>query len=336
MKTFRKFNSIVQFSGVVKQVRSHCHFNGLELPTITFSGSVKGHGTNASVAVASDGEIWFQSRERIISFESDNAGFAAFGEQNQQTWKNIYSAISDDQQLDHDMMYIYGEWMCGNIQKGVALNQIQEKKFGIFDIVLVKGEEEFNINPVQYHKMINDLLPNVVVIDAIVPPIEVVVDFNNPHLVQNFLLEETMKVEAECPIGKYFGVSGIGEGIVFSPLDIDIELPKFKCKGKLHSSSKVTVLHELTDAEIASKENAAEFVEYACSQNRLEQGIAKLGEMGLAVEMKSMGAFLKFIGSDIMSECKDVILESKLERKDIMPKVADKARNWFIAHLDSL
>jgi hypothetical protein len=334
MKTFKKFPSIIQYSGVVKHIRAQCHFNSLPLPVIEFSGSIKAHGTNSGIGFAPDGEVWFQSRERLISFESDNAGFAAFGEQNQELWKTIYKKICDDQQLEHDQLYIFGEWLGGNIQKGVALNQIQEKKFGIFEMVFVKGEETFTIDPIPYHEFINGLLPNVVVLDAIVPPLTLSIDFSAPHLVQNYLLEETMKVEAECPIGKFYGFSGIGEGIVWTAKNYD-NVPKFKVKGELHSVSKVKTVHELTDAEIASKENSAEFVEYACSQNRLEQGIAKLGEMGLEVEMKSMGAFLKWLFNDILTECKDVILESKLERKDIMPKIADKARNWFINYANT-
>jgi hypothetical protein len=31
-------------------------------------------------------------------------------------------------------------------------------------------------------------------------------------LVQNKLLELVLAIEAECPVGKYFGFSGIGEG----------------------------------------------------------------------------------------------------------------------------
>jgi hypothetical protein len=107
-----------------------------------------------------------------------------------------------------------------------------------------------------------------------------------------------------------------------------------KCKGEKHSSSKVKTVRELTEAEIASKENATEFVEFACTENRLNQGIDKLKEMGLEVKLQSMGAYLKWIGGDILSECKETLLASGIDRKDVMPRIADKARNWFITYID--
>ena len=49
---------------------------GKVLPVLTYEGTVKLHGTNA--AICKDfhtGEIWFQSRENVITLEKDNAGF---------------------------------------------------------------------------------------------------------------------------------------------------------------------------------------------------------------------------------------------------------------------
>jgi RNA ligase len=334
MVTFRKFPSIVQYANVVKQVRDYCNYHALPLPILNFTGSVKKHGTNGGIGYSTNGDIWFQSRERLLSYESDNAGFCTWGEQNLEILREIYNIVFSENNLEHDAFYIFGEWCGSSIQKGVALNQLREKKFGIFEMVFVKGEETFKIDPRDYHLRINTLLSNVFVTDYIVPPLELTIDFSVPHLVQNFLMEETTKVGDECPVGKYFGVSGIGEGLVWQTGDVDW-LPLFKTKDERHSVSKVKTVHELTDAEIASKANATEFVEYACTENRLKQGIDKLGEMGLGVDIKSMGSFLKWVGGDILSECKDVLLASGIDRKDVMPRVADKARNWFLTYLNS-
>lgn len=332
--TFKKFPSITQYSGVVKQVRDHCKWNNLPIPTIKFSGSAKIHGTNAGIGFSPDGKVWFQSRENIVTYEKDNAGFATWGEQNLKSWKEIYTKIVEHFKIPHEQFYIYGEWYGASIQKGVAVSQLDHKRFGIFKAAFVTGEVETVVDVTTLDFIRSSYFANVDVIDCIVSPVEIEINFENPQSVQNKLLELTLAVEEECPVGKYFGISGTGEGLVWTAIGVDY-LPKFKTKGSLHQSSKVTTLKELTEAEITSKANAKEFLDYACSENRLQQGISKLGEMGLPVEIKSMGAYLRWLFNDIVSEEKDVLLKSKIDKKDVGGLISDKGRNWFLNYLNS-
>lgn len=221
------------------------------------------------------------------------------------------------------------------IQKSVAVNQLDKKHFGLFSLVAVVHGEIESIRRIDLSEVkgLTVALPNVHIISEITPVYEIVIDFSKPELHQNQLLELTLDVENECPVGKYFGVSGTGEGIVWSCTgNPDWTM---KTKGEAHSASKVKTVRELTEAEITSKANSTEFVEFACTENRLLQGIDKLKEMGLEIDIKSMGPFLKWIGSDILSECKETLLASGIERKDVMPRIADKSRNWFITYIDT-
>jgi hypothetical protein len=332
MKKFRRFHSICQYSGVVKQVRDDCNYHSLPLPTIEFSGSVKLHGTNS--AVGYDGsEIWFQSRERILSYESDNAGFATWGIGKKDELLSICEVISKYFVNPFDRIYLYGEWFGTSIQKSVAVSQLKEKKFGLFQCIAVKDTSEVDANGekisineiidlVKFASLFNDIIPNCVVIDHIVPPISITIDFSNPTLVQNKLLELALKVEEECPVGKYFGFSGIGEGLVFTAVGRP-DLQKFKVKGEKHSVSKV-------------KTSSLEFVEYACTENRMKQGIEKLIEMGLEIIPQNTGAYLKWLGNDILSECVDVLAKSGIERKDVMPLVSQKGKDFYFSYIDSL
>jgi len=330
----RKYPSIEQFSNVVKNARIFSNKYGIPLKKTKFYGSVKLHGTNSGIAIFNDDNVEFQSRERVLSYESDNAGFCNWGLQNLTTIKDIGNRIKTDNQ-NTSAVYLYGEWCCGSIQAGVALNQIPDKKLALFEIVLVDSDgNETIMTDLTEFGWITDLLPNVVCIDLVVPPIELEIDFNEPHLVQNYLLEKTLEVEQECPFGKYFGVSGIGEGLVWKA-KTESGVLRFKTKGEKHSSSKVKTVRELTAAEIASKESAKEFVEYALSENRLKQGIDKLVEMGLEVDIKSTGDYLKWIGSDILKEEINVLIESKIERKDVMPLINFQARQWFREYLNN-
>lgn len=69
----RKYHSIKQFRDIIEAVRHRTQFvkvldNGdveydtsRKLPTLTFEGQVKLHGTNASVGLMPDGEVVCQS-----------------------------------------------------------------------------------------------------------------------------------------------------------------------------------------------------------------------------------------------------------------------------------
>ena len=79
MKKFISFPKIGQFRQVIKHVVDSARYFGkdingdaifnptLPVPTLTFEGTVKLHGTNAGVTINRDGEIWAQSRENVIS-----------------------------------------------------------------------------------------------------------------------------------------------------------------------------------------------------------------------------------------------------------------------------
>lgn len=329
--TFRKFESIGQFSNTVKAVRHYCNVTHKPLPKLKFKGSVKLHGSNACISSVG-ANLFFQSRERILSSEEDNAGFCNWGLENSYSISKIIELVKG--KVGSDSVYIYGEWCGQGIQSGTALNMLSKKYFAIFEIVAFDTEgNEFKVDPVQFHSDFSNILDNVVVVDAVVPPLEITIDFSAPHLMQNYLLEKTLEVEAECPFGKALGFSGVGEGLVWT-----CELPevgKFKTKGEKHSSSKVKTVRELTEAEIAQKESVADFVEYAVSENRLNQGVSKLEEMGLPFDVKSTGAFLKWLGGDVLSECSDVLEKSGLDKKDVMPSVNLKAKQWFLQKLNS-
>lgn len=344
---FRKWASIEQFSNVVKQIRQWAKYHGVKLPTITYKGSVKLHGTNAAIVMHknADGnvEVFAQSRERMLTIEQDNAGFCLWVMHN----KNAFAQYAEDFLNETETMYVYGEWCGGNVQKGVALTQL-EKHFAIFNTVVIgsAGHEYWGHGIYSSSDIETTGAGAITLIDQIVQPLYVTVDFNDPGAVQAFLFEETMKVEAECPYAKAFGVSGIGEGLVWTPVDahsdIDAEgkevvLPTilFKTKGEKHSASKVKVVKEITSAEIEARANVKEFIDDFVTENRLSQGFDKLTEMGLSHEMKNFGAYIKWLIGDVLREGRDVIEASMLDPKDINKAIPDIARKYFMNRLMS-
>ena len=147
-----KFPSIEKFSNVIRRVQEKTRFVGLAedgspifdnlkpLPTLTFQGTEKLHGTNAAIAINSAGEFWCQSRENIITSLGDNAGFATYVHSQLGLYKDM---IEFADQLhacvpNVEKTLIFGEWCGGNIQSKVALQQLP-KMFVVFKICNVVG-----------------------------------------------------------------------------------------------------------------------------------------------------------------------------------------------------
>jgi len=156
------------------------------------------------------------------------------------------------------------------------------------------------------------------------------IDFNNPQLVQNQIIDMTIEVEDECPVGKAFGHEGIGEGIVFTYFN-DGERISFKSKGEKHSkASKVTTLKPVDDVKL---NKIVDIVNKVCVDWRMEQMLDKTFDLinGGSIDIKKMGDFIRNVIQDIMKEESDTIAEAGLEPKDINSKVSEKCRLYFFA-----
>src|SRR5690606_12047119 len=113
-----------------------------------------------------------------------------------------------------------------------------------------------------------------------------------PELAQNYLISLTEQGEEECPVAKSFGISGIGEGIVWS-CEYQDSVYRFKVKGEKHSATKVKKLAEVDVEKIQSIDS---FVEYACTENRLNQAIEQVfTSTSTEPDKKNTGDFIKWI-----------------------------------------
>jgi hypothetical protein len=163
------------------------------------------------------------------------------------------------------------------------------------------------------------------------PTFSIDIDFNNPELVQNKLVELTTNVEKECPVAKQFGISGTGEGICWEYINGN-ERYIFKVKGEKHSSSHVKKLGAVNVEEI---ENIKTFVEYAVTENRLLQGIDKMRELGLPIESKTTGDYLRWVYNDVIKEEGDTIAENHIDVKKIGSTISAKARMFWLNYLNT-
>lgn len=335
---FKAYHKIKQFKDVVRTIQHQANFKGLDesgepiyeeslKPVIKFKGTVKLHGTNAGVCFHPDTGVVAQKRSSLLDKESVDAhmGFNNFV---LHTEKRKFERWMETFWLAHcnakEQITLYGEWAGQRIQKGVAISEFQ-KSFYIFDLKVFNFETEES----RWIDVSNIFLPidNVYNVHQF-KTFEVDIDFNKPAEYQNMLAEITQEVEKECPIAKTLGKSGVGEGVVWTGF-WNNEKFIFKVKGEKHSSSKVKTLAKVDPEKLNS---INEFVEYACTKNRIEQGIQETG----AKEKKDVPDLLRWVANDIVSEESDTLKDNNLEWKDVAKQAANKIRLYYFEKLDKL
>lgn len=349
------FHSTGQFRNVVKNIKTSSQFKGLDeqgspiidkdspAPVINYIGTVKTHGTNASIILSEDGTISFHSKNNLLGYvdtqgefhlESDNAGFA----------QTMYSRMQGVDKVTEDTkdllgdklkypLKISGEWIGQGVQKGVGVSYLPQRTLIIFGVK--NGETDQTIKqgwlPLKLTKGIcsNDhYIYNVMQFTTY----ELTIDFNNPEYSQNVLVDNTNKVEEECPVAKTLGVTEnlIGEGIVYQPTFAEHCWDSgnwFKVKGEKHSVSKVKTLAAVCPEKL---ESIQKFVDYAATDNRLEQGLQEVG-----LDQKLVGTFIGWVNRDINKEEGDVLEANNLSMKDVGKQVSDIARKYYLDKLNS-
>jgi hypothetical protein len=347
------YPSTEQFRNVIaevtKETRRREEDRDKELPVLKFIGTVKLHGTNSAVGYQRDSGHWCQSRNNIITPQKDNAGFAQHMDPLADQFFNELvlpqcPAVREQYEQGRKII-IFGEWCGANIQKNVAICGLKKKMFVIFKVrvrdeifVAKTTENEDGTDDIEYQmekhsfwlepkewshlKWHEKSIYNIYDF----PIYEIEIDFENPKLSQNKLIEITEEVERQCPVGAYFNQTGIGEGVVWTEWAQTRGGLTFKVKGEEHSVSKVKTLAPVDTEKLA---NLQEFVDYACTENRMLQGLDYLHEQQLTIEMKNVGAFLKWLVNDIIKEEKDTMEQSNIDSKDIGRAVQNKAKTWF-------
>jgi hypothetical protein len=333
-----KFPSIEQYRHLIHQVKAHYRYVGTDeagepiydhnrtLPTLTFRGTTKLHGTNAAIQYDCGSDlISFQSRSRVLSSGDDNAGFyAAMALRKDEDVAELITTIHSILSKAAKSITIFGEWCGKGIQKGVAVSELP--KMFVYFATRVEYEdgasEWLDVDLVYYcnHVDIFNIL------DFYNMTVEI--DFNCPAMSQNQLIELTEAIEAECPVGKAFGVSGVGEGIVWTCITPGWESSKFwmKVKGEKHSVSKVKTLAAVDVEALASIQA---FLDYAVTEARLEQAFVEVN----AKDIKDIVAFLRWVYNDIVKEEADTIEANNLD--PLGKHISSRARPWFIKRINN-
>ena len=309
--THQPFPSIEQYRHTIKLVRERAQITGVPLPTLLFHGSVKLHGTNAAVGFTETGEIFVQSRSQVLTPEKDNAGFARWVAENKQVFPPLVSAV------------IYGEWCGQGIMKGTAISQLPK----MFVPFAVRSADRWwspdEMKSFFFHSGLRCIYD--------FPCWTMMIDFSRPEEFQNELGNLTQKVEDECPVGKEFGVSGTGEGIVWwaaSTDDFNTEDLIFKVKGEKHSESHVKTLAPVDVEKIA---NIRGLVAAICTAHRMEKKLE-----GIDLDLKNTGVYMKAVTADVIKEEADTIEASGLPLTDVMRGVSMAAKQFWMEKVNQV
>ena len=337
MSKLIKFADVEQFRNVLRNVQYKAQFVKLDelgdpimnrlaiLPKVKYEGTVKIHGSNMSIRIEGD-KVTCQSRNNEIDIVNDCYGFAKF------VAALPTEAIEYLKSLFGDNIVIFSEWFGPSIQDTVAVSKLDTKKWAIFRVQTISDDENTS-------KWIDlkdkDLTPlnkyNIYSIRQFGVK-EIEIDFEHPTDSINQINEWVMEVENECPVAKWFGISGIGEGLVLTSQEDEYKSSKyvFKCKGAAHSKSKVK---KLASVDVEKMANIDAFVDKHLSEERLVQGWNWLIEMKHPLTEASTGIYLKWIFNDIVKEENDELIGSGLTQKDLGGALSKKARIWFFTKI---
>lgn len=339
MKTVN-FPKIKQFREVVSVMNNMATFIGMDKDNNPIydknikkdvkkiKGTVKLHGTNAGISYNTVDGIYAQSKNESFKLEEldSHMGFTFFVKKNESIFQSFFDKICEKHNIDTNIftITIYGEWCGIGIQKNVAISKM-EKSFFIFGIKISNPNDE---NVKSYWIDYSDYRNNdnrIYNIDDF-ETFEVEVDFNVPQLSQNKFVELTEYVENQCPVGKAFGIEGIGEGIVWS-FEHKGHTHRFKTKGDKHSVSKVK---KVASVDVEKINSIIEFVDYAVTKNRFEQGLQEVyGHNMNDLDITKIGDLLRWVIKDIMEEEMDTMVKNNLEPKDVNKYISNKTREMF-------
>jgi len=322
---------------ILKELNSDASSLGTKvaLNPMPIIGTVKLHGTHADILVHSDDSIVFQSKGVVgISSTRDNAGFATAMSQKTKSLLRLrdlfvarFTQLNPNTPLDlAQPVLIAGEWIGKSIQKDVAIAQLS-KRFVIVSVningqwqkdsgyggIALPNHDIYNISRAGvFHRT---LCPE-----------------NIQHTTDELqiLAEDVAK---RCPFAATFGLDGEGEGIVWKPAHAPHNANPnlwFKTKGgRFKPTYAPRPSRQCHESAEQNRLAAAEVAKIWTSELRLEQGLDNLRERQIKINLRGLGAFLKWVQNDIAVEERRYIAENRIDVPTLRIEIAKIARSWY-------
>ena len=304
--------------------------------TVVYRAKVKLDGANSCLqlptSTTNGKKVIAQSRNRIITVDDDNMGFAKWAVERYDYFLKIRERANDLGVTDH--IAVFGEYCGKGIQKRTAISQIDKKIFAVFAVQIGVLDAQLETDPAKISQIVPEDR------DIYVIPWEgddIVMDFSDTDKLQesaNTINKMVEYVELCDPwVKDKFGVSGIGEGVVLYPVTNGTLVSKqeytdlvFKAKGEKHK-----VVNSKQPAQINPEfvKTIDDFVNLFITENRLEQIAQKVG----GIDVKNTGSFLKEFCQDVQKESKAELEAAGLEWRQVAKAINDRARNWWMENV---
>ena len=305
--------------------RRHLPEQGSPFPVVRYQAKVKLHGSNCAVQVTPHG-IHAQSRTVMLTPEADYKGFAAWVHDHQ----SYFAALAPG-------VVVFGEWCGPGVERGMAVSEVASKLFVVF-AVQFEGRVVFEPAAVRALLPVDGAPATLHVLPWEGEPITI--DYGSPaalELAAAALNERVIAVEHEDPwVKQTFEISGLGEGLVFYPVDVDGAAPPdqpeglaslmFKAKGEKHRTAATKVAVQVNASVVDS---VVAFVALMVTPARLQQGLAAVGD-GTA-DLRQIGKFLAWIAADVRKESVAELEASGLTWSQVEKAATQHAREWFLA-----
>lgn len=285
---------------------------------LSFEGTVKLHGTNLGIVEGRAGApLQVQSRNRMLTQDSDNMGSWAFVHQRLGTFQRLLANIREDESVELECsVVVFGELAGRGVQKGVGIAHA-DVFFALFAVSIGGVFQDFR----RFASLADEA--NRVYNVTCFGLYELSMDVSSPLECEDRVNKLTEAVGLDCPAAKYLGVKGTGEGIMWRCLDCDSTRLWFKSKSQAHSVRP-------TKAPVAE---CADDMLHFVTEQRLLQGLEHLKESGLDDSIGNIGRFTRWVSKNVMME--EGQLLTRNQEKASSRAISRVAGNWFKAHVTS-
>ena len=300
-----------------------------DYPTIAYKATRKIGGCNTSI-ISKAGQKFYQSRNNILGTGEKISDISNF----RQTFEKIdtqklfdivqekYSTTPEDE------VVIYGEWCGGGIKDKHSISKTETKQWIIFAIK-INGVYVPNFVELcdEENRVYNVLKWGM---------FEIVIDYSQfepgcwkgentdlPQWLQKFVDDLTLV----CPVSKFFGVDGIGEGLVLESEILSKRTGEpFVLKIKNSEYDKPAVK---TVVEKTSNPNLDKFLETGVVEWRLRQKVDEMSNSGVELSMKVVKQFQDLVLLDVLKECSQLAIDLEVVQKEFEPAVRKSCVDYF-------